>query len=147
MTTIHPSKRTAITGALSFTGRYLAQHLLQQNHTTSILNLSSRTKPISSHNLTPNLSPKIQSHPLSFHNPTKLIQALQNVDILYCTYWIRFEQHGDTHFQAAERCKVLFECARDAGVSKVVFSAHTGISIDSPFSYIAGKVRINTYMV
>ena len=133
--------KAAITGALSFTGRYLATHLLDTGKASSIVNLSSRPHPISSHNLSQVKHLKnIISRPLSFHDPDFLRESLRDVDVLYCTYWIRFARDGDNHSKAAERCRTLFQCARDAGVKKVVFSAHTGMSFDSPYSYIEGKV-------
>lgn len=133
--------KAAITGALSFTGRYLATHLLDNGLASTIINLSDRKHPISSHNLSKDHMEKIISKPLAFHDPSKLTRSLENVDVLYCTYWIRFARDGDNHMKAAERCKLLFQCARSAGVKKVVFSAHTGLSLDSPFQYITGKVR------
>ena len=30
---------------------------------------------------------------------------LKGVDVLFCTYWIRFERDGDTHEKAAERVR------------------------------------------
>uniref|UniRef100_A0A7S2ET71 NAD-dependent epimerase/dehydratase domain-containing protein n=1 Tax=Trieres chinensis TaxID=1514140 RepID=A0A7S2ET71_TRICV len=135
-----PTGRVAITGALSFTGRYLATHLLNSAKASSVLNLSSRKKPISSHNLSENHLDKIASHELCFDDALGLTKALGGVDVLYCTYWIRFARDGDTHEKAADRCRVLFECAREAGVKKVVFSAHTGMSHEG-FPYIDGKAR------
>ena len=132
--------RVAITGALSFTGRYLATHLLDRNLASSVVNLSSRKIPISSHNLHQGHLDRMTSHELCFDDPIRLSRALEGVNALFCTYWIRFARDGDTHSRAADRCRVLFECARDAGVKKIVFTAHTGMSLDSPFPYIAGKV-------
>jgi len=66
--------------------------------------------------------------------------------VLYCTYWIRFEKDGDTHQAAAKRVKVLFEAAAAAGVEKIVFSAHTRASTESPFSYISGKAQAVNYL-
>lgn len=140
------SGTAAITGALSFTGRYLTTHLLDNGLVSSIINLSSRKQPISSHNLSPNHLEKITSVPLTFHDPTSLSKSLENVDVLYCTYWIRYAHDGDTHMKAAERCHILFQCAQNAGVKKVVFSAHTGLSLDSPYEYIAGKAKAVQYL-
>ena len=134
--------RVAITGALSFTGRYLATHLLDSGMASSVLNLSSRLVPISSHNLTRSHLDHIDARGLCFGDPALLTRSLGDVDVLYCTYWNRFERDGDTFSDTSDRCRILFRCARDAGVRKVVFSAHTGMGKGDRFSYIAGKVRI-----
>jgi nucleoside-diphosphate-sugar epimerase len=140
--------RVAITGALSFTGRYLAAHLLERNLVSSIVNLSSRTTPISSHNISPEqVESSMHQAELSFHDPARLTSSLEGVDVLYCTYWIRFSRGDDNHFEAAKRCRTLFECAQQAGVQKVVFTAHTGMSLDSPYQYIAGKVNVVLLML
>mmetsp|Transcript_17665 Transcript_17665/g.31907 ORF Transcript_17665/g.31907 Transcript_17665/m.31907 type:complete len:344 (-) Transcript_17665:50-1081(-) len=139
--------RVAITGALSFTGRYLAAHLLERNLVSSIVNLSSRTTPISSHNISPEqVESSMHQAELSFHDPARLTSSLEGVDVLYCTYWIRFSRGDDNHFEAAKRCRTLFECAQQAGVQKVVFTAHTGMSLDSPYQYIAGKAHASQYL-
>lgn len=76
--------------------------------------------------------------PLSFE-PPELRRALQGCEALYCTYWIRFESASDSFQAAAQRCKRLFEAARDAGVQRVVFTSHTHAAAASPFPYLAGK--------
>eukprot|EP00518_Triparma_eleuthera_P000380 CAMPEP_0182460716 /NCGR_PEP_ID=MMETSP1319-20130603/5500_1 /TAXON_ID=172717 /ORGANISM="Bolidomonas pacifica, Strain RCC208" /LENGTH=312 /DNA_ID=CAMNT_0024659861 /DNA_START=249 /DNA_END=1184 /DNA_ORIENTATION=+ len=136
--------RVAITGALSYTGRYLTKELLSSSSSsplaTSILNFSRRTTPISS-TLSGDELEKISSTPLPWGDSKAMGKSLEGVDVLYCTYWIRFERGGDTHAAASDRVASLFRSAAEAGVKKVVFSSHTRASVDSPYSYIAGKAR------
>ncbi|CAK0907166.1 unnamed protein product [Prorocentrum cordatum] len=129
--------RVAVTGALSYTGRYLTRLLLDEG--ASVVNLSGRARPIAAHNLPAQDVARVEARPLAFSEPARLERALRGCDVLYCTYWIRFAVGGDTHAAAAERCRTLFEAAAKAGVQKVVFSSHTRAAEDSPFAYIAGK--------
>jgi nucleoside-diphosphate-sugar epimerase len=138
--------RVAITGAKSYSGRYLAQFLLDTNEVVSVLNLSSRKNEIANHNLNKSHYTRIEQLPLSFENPLQLTKALEGIDTLYSTYWIRFSRHGDTHAKAAERVKIMFECAAEAGVSKVVMASHTQTSLDSPYDYIRGKAQAEQYL-
>ena len=131
--------RVAITGALSYTGRYLTRRILDTTSVSSILNFSGRTNPIASNNITNADLAKIQTTPLTFEDLDNVKRQLEGVDVFYCTYWIRFEADGDTHQKAAARIRAVFEAAAEAGVKKVVFSAHNRMRTDSPYSYIAGK--------
>lgn len=133
--------RAAVTGAFSYTGRYLTRLLLDSGH--SVVNLSSRSVPISS--ATVNFSAKdlerIETRPLNFNEGVELGRSLQGCDVLYCTYFIRFAMGGDSHAKAAARLAGLFQLAKEASVRKVVFSSHTHASEDSAFPYIANKAR------
>eukprot|EP00928_Gymnodinium_smaydae_P074159 TRINITY_DN57223_c0_g1_i1.p1 TRINITY_DN57223_c0_g1~~TRINITY_DN57223_c0_g1_i1.p1 ORF type:complete len:337 (-),score=32.87 TRINITY_DN57223_c0_g1_i1:48-1058(-) len=132
------ARRVAVTGALSYSGRYLTRLLLDEG-VESIVNLSGRSKPIASHNLRSEHISRIEQKPLAFDAPAKLSRSLEGADVLVCTYWIRFAKGGDTHAAAAERCATLFKAAQEAGVRKIVFSSHTHATVESPFAYIAGK--------
>lgn len=137
---MHPGcRRVAITGALSYTGRYLAKRLLDEGH--QVVNLSRRTAPLAPTPLSKADVAKVITHPLTFEDKSKLKAALQGCDVLFCTYWIRFAIGGDSHAAAADRCKALFELAREAGVQRVVFTSHTQATEDSPYAYIAGKAQ------
>ena len=131
--------RVAITGALSYTGRYLTRLLLDTTPVSSIVSFSSRTNPIASNNITNEDLAKIHTTPLTFDDLDNVKRQLEGIDVFYCTYWIRFEANGDTHQKAAARIRSVFEAAAEAGVKKVVFSAHNRMRTDSPYSYIAGK--------
>jgi len=134
--------KVAITGALSYSGRYLSKTLLSSSPVTSILNLSRRSTPfVDCHVLKDSDLSRITTSPLNFDSHASMVETLTGVDVLFCTYWIRFEKDGDTHFKASERVRGLFNAAEEAGVKKVVFSSHTRTSLDSPFTYIAGKAR------
>jgi len=64
------------------------------------------------------------------------------VDVLYNTYWVRFNHKLFTHAQAVQNTLVLFEAARQAGVRRIVHVSITNPSEDSPLEYFAGKARL-----
>ena len=75
-----------------------------------------------------------------------MTKALEGVDSLVCSYWIRFEEKNNTHDSAALRVKSLFECAASAGVKKITFTSHTRATKESPFSYMRGKAKAEEYL-
>ena len=101
---------------------------------SSIVSFSGRTNPIASNNITNEDLAKIHTTPLTFDDLGNVRRQLEGVDVFYCTYWIRFEANGDTHQKAAVRIRSVFEAAAEAGVKKVVFSAHNRMRTDSPYS-------------
>jgi NADH dehydrogenase len=124
----------AVTGAFGYSGRYLAARLLAAGH--EVITLT---------NSTPSPNPfgdRLRAFPLSFDQPDKLAQALAGVDVLYNTYWVRFNHQGFSHAQAIRNTLVLFEAARRAGVLRVVHVSITNPSEDSPLEYFAGKARL-----
>jgi len=64
------------------------------------------------------------------------------VDVLYNTYWVRFNHRMFTHAQAVENTLALFAAARRAGVRRVVHVSITNPAEDSPLEYFAGKARL-----
>mmetsp|Transcript_7621 Transcript_7621/g.23982 ORF Transcript_7621/g.23982 Transcript_7621/m.23982 type:complete len:327 (-) Transcript_7621:14-994(-) len=133
--------RYAVTGALSYTGRYIAKRLFEQNKSHEIVNLSRRSAPIALAPLSLDETWRLPPTPPAWDNPELLRAALRGCDALFATYFVRFvDGSGDPHARAAANLANLFDAAAAEGV-KVVFSSHTRTSLDSPFSYIAGKAR------
>ncbi|CAJ1420930.1 unnamed protein product [Effrenium voratum] len=97
--------RVAVTGAFSYSGRYLAKRLLEQGHT--VVNLSSRPQQLSSSVAFSDAElRRVEQRPLSFREE-EVTDALKGCSVLWCTYWIRFEKDGDTFDRAAARCASL----------------------------------------
>ncbi|MEI6032931.1 MAG: NAD(P)H-binding protein [Verrucomicrobiae bacterium] len=124
----------AVTGAFGYSGRYIAGRLLEQGKT--VITLTNSLSRESS------LSGKVRAFPLSFGEPDKLEAALAGVDVLYNTYWVRFNHRMFTHAQAVENTLALFAAARRAGVRRVVHVSITNPAEDSPLEYFAGKARL-----
>jgi uncharacterized protein YbjT (DUF2867 family) len=124
----------AITGAFGYSGRYIATRLLEQGCTVvTLTNSVNRVNPFDG---------RVRAVPLSFGEPDKLAAALAGVDVLYNTYWVRFNHGLFSHGEAVENTLVLFEAARRAGVRRVVHVSITNPSEDSPLEYFAGKARL-----
>ncbi|MGD1085653.1 MAG: NAD(P)H-binding protein, partial [Verrucomicrobiota bacterium] len=124
----------AVTGAFGYSGRYIATRLLEQGHTVvTLTNSTSRANPFGG---------RVRALPLSFGQPDQLAASLAGVDVLYNTYWVRFNHRLFTHAQAVENTRALFDAARRAGVRRVVHVSITNPDEHSPLSYFAGKARL-----
>jgi len=124
----------AVTGAFGYSGRYLAARLLAEGRQViTLTNSRPQTNPFGD---------RIRVYPLSFAEPDKLAQALAGVDVLYNTYWVRFNYKWFSHEQAVQNTLALFAAARQAGVRRVVHVSITNPSEDSPLEYFAGKARL-----
>jgi NADH dehydrogenase len=80
--------------------------------------------------------------PYRFDDPLALARSLEGSTTLYNTYWVRFERGSTTFADAVANSRVLFEAARDAGVSRVVHVSIANPSIDSPLPYYRGKALV-----
>ena len=128
-----PTKFDVVTGAFSFTGRFIARRLLAQER---------RIKTLTNHARRPGTEDiTAEVAPLQFTDRDALVDSLRGADVLYNTYWVRF-QHGRVHFgEAVANTRILLGAARDAGVRKVVHVSVSNPSEDSPLDYFAGKAR------
>lgn len=125
----------AVTGAFGFSGRRIARRLLEAGRRVVTLTghpgrgdgrLSTRLEAI---------------HPFRFGEPGRVAEALEGVDVLHNTYWIRFERGDRTFERAVRHSRVLFRAAAEAGVGRIVHVsiAHAG---DSELPYYRGKARV-----
>jgi len=122
-----------VTGAFGYSGRFIARRLLQAGHEVRTLtNSGQRQNPFGE---------KVRVFPLRFE-VEGLLPALRGADVLYNTYWVRFNHADFTHDQAVRNTEILFEAARAAGVGRVVHVSITNPSEDSPFEYFRGKARL-----
>src|SRR6266567_4058787 len=126
-----------VTGAFSFTGRFIARRLAA---------LERPIKTLTNHAQRPGAQEiqqeiKAQVAPLQFTDRPALVESLRGADVLYNTYWVRFH-HGRVRFgDAVANTRVLLGAARDAGVRKVVHISVSNPSEDSELDYYAGKAR------
>jgi uncharacterized protein YbjT (DUF2867 family) len=122
-----------VTGAFSYTGRFIARRLMD---------LDRPIKTLTNHPQRPGAEDiKAEVAPLQFTDRDALVDSLSGADVLYNTYWVRF-QHGRVRFgEAVANTRVLVGAARDAGVRKVVHISVSNPSEDSPLDYYAGKAR------
>lgn len=128
-----------VTGAFGYSGSHIAQALLQKN-----LQVNTLTNSI---NRSSSLQGKIEALPLSFDDPQKLGESLQNTKVLYNNYWVRFNHDGFTHEEAVQNTFALIDAAKKAGVERFVHISITNPSQESELEYFSGKARIEEYLV
>ena len=122
----------AVTGAFGFSGQYITRRLLAAGETVITLTNSPK-RPAS-------FSGKVKAYPFRFDDTAAMAESLRGVDVLYNTYWVRFNQAGMfSHAGAVSNTEALFEAAKLAGVKRVVHVSITNASEYSPLEYFRGK--------
>lgn len=124
----------AVTGAFGNSGKYIARRLLDKGYNV-------RTLTNSIHRRNP-FGDKIEIHPFSFDNPEKLTGSLKGVSVLYNTYWVRFNYKTSTFASAVRNTITLFNCAKQAGIERVVHISVTNPSEQSHLEYFRGKATV-----
>jgi uncharacterized protein YbjT (DUF2867 family) len=124
----------AVTGALGFSGRHVAGRLLARGD--SVVNLTNHP-----HRPDP-FGGAVPAVPLDFARPDDLSRALEGVDTLVNTYWVRFPRHGLTHGDAVRNSRTLFDAAQAAGVLRIVHVSIANPDPASHLSYYRGKAQV-----
>ena len=122
-----------VTGAFSYSGRFVAAELLERGR--GVRTLTNHPNP--GHPL----AARIPALPLDFEDSTALVSALTGADTLYNTYWVRAPRVGVPHTIAVDNTKRLIDAARRAGIRRIV---HTSIAnpTSSHLSYYRGKAEL-----
>ena len=135
----HPERKThmnnsnlnVVTGAFSYTGKYIASKLLS---------MGKEVRTLTGHpNRATPFGDQVKALPLRFDAPEELVNSLRGATTLFNTYWIRFP-HGKVTFDVAlENTKILIRAAQLAGVQQIVHISITNASPDSTLAYFRGK--------
>ena len=129
----HPDT-AVVTGAFSYTGRYVSQRLLDDGV---------RVKTLTGHpNRRDPFGGRVEAAPLDFSDPDGLYRSMQGADVLYNTYWVRFERGRTTFDRAVENSSVLFEAAAKAGINRIVHISVSNASSGSSLPYFKGKGQV-----
>jgi NADH dehydrogenase len=123
-----------VTGAFSFTGRAIAEELLDRGR--QVRTLTRRDAPGDP------LAARIERAELQFRDEEALRRALEGADTLFNTYWVRFAHGATTFARAVENTRVLVQAAREAGARRIVHVSVTNPSLDSPLAYFRGKAEV-----
>jgi len=124
----------AITGAFSYTGKYVARRLLEQGRRVRTLTgHPERTDPFGG---------RVEAVPFNFDRPDALIESLRGVEVLYNTYWVRFTHGRSTFDVAVENTRRLMTAAGDAGVRRLVHVSIANPSEESSLPYYRGKAML-----
>jgi uncharacterized protein YbjT (DUF2867 family) len=119
-----------VTGAFSFTGRYVAARLLDSGR--EVRTLTRRPQSESP------FGDRVRAFPLDFADPG----PLRGADTLYNTYWIRYPAGATSFEDAVAHSVALFAAARAAGVRRVVQLSVAHASPASPYAYFRGKAAV-----
>ena len=129
----------AVTGAYGYSGKYIAQRLL--NAGQQVITLTNSTQRENS------FGDRVPAYAFNFDNPHKLAETLQGVQVLYNTYWVRFNHKTFQHASAVENTKVLFHAAKEAGVQRIVHVSITNPSENSDLEYFSGKAQLENALI
>jgi len=113
----------AVTGASSFTGRFIAQRLIDGGHQVRDLARA------------------------DLSTAERMQTALEGSDTLYNTFWIRFERGPITYPWAIERTRMLFAAAQRAGVRRIVHISVINASHRAPTAYFRAKAVVEDALV
>ena len=127
-----------VTGAFGYTGRYIAQRLLDAGRTVRTLTGRPQVQGTASDPF----GGRVEAVPFNFDRQAALAEDLRGVEILYNTYWVRFASGAVTFDRAVENSRTLVRAAAEAGVRRLVHVSITNPSADSPLPYFRGKALV-----
>lgn len=120
-----------VTGAFGYIGKYITKALLKRGRDV---------RTITTHPTKPNsFGTAVKAFSYSFDDPDRLAQSLLGAETLYNTYWVRFPFDGQTYESALANTRTLFQCAKRAGVKRIVHIGVTQASVNSDLPYYSGK--------
>jgi uncharacterized protein YbjT (DUF2867 family) len=130
--------KIAVTGAFSYSGKYITKRLLDcGEEVITLTGHPNRPDPFGG---------KVKAYPLDFdpsmrsgQAPLSLTRSLQGVDVLVNTYWVRFDKDENTQPRAVENTRKLVNAAKAAGVKRIVHISIANPSADSHLPYYWGK--------
>ena len=133
------SETHIVTGAFEYSGGFIARRLLAAGRAVRTLtSVAPRGE----------LADRVLAFPMAFDDPVRLTEAMRGAQVLYNTFWVRFNKPGlMTQEQAVANTLLLFDCAKQAGVQRVVHVSITNPSDDSPYDYFRHKARMEKALV
>ena len=122
--------KIAVTGAFSYTGKYITKQLLERGEeVVTLTNHPNRPNPFNG---------QVKTFPLDFEEAS-MTKSLQGADVLVNTYWVRFDKGENTQPRAVENTRKLVNAAKAAGVKRIVHVSIANPSADSRLPYYWGK--------
>jgi uncharacterized protein YbjT (DUF2867 family) len=128
-----------VTGAFSYTGKYITQRLLDAGKTV---------RTITGHPNNPNpFGKQVEIAALDFHDTAGLLQSLRGASVLYNSYWVRFSHGRVTFDEGVSNSRILIQAAKEAGVRRIVHLSIANPSLDSHLPYYSGKARVEKAII
>ena len=128
-----------ITGAFSYTGKYITRRLLA---------MGKAVRTLTGHPNNPNpFGERVRVFPFNFDKPEELVMSLQGATTLYNTYWIRFSHGLVTFDRTVKNTKILIKAAQEAGVQRIVHVSITNPAKTSRLPYFRGKAILEQAII
>jgi len=128
-----------ITGAFSYTGKYITRRLLA---------MGKAVRTLTGHPDNPNpFGEQVRAFPFNFDKPEELVMSLQGATTLYNTYWIRFSHGPVTFDRDVKNTKILIKAAQEAGVQRIVHVSITNPAKTSRLPYFRGKAILEQAII
>jgi len=137
------NEKHVVTGAYGLSGRYIAQRLLKKGWVVETL---TNTRPLLDEAGEDIFKGKVKAHPLNFEDGEGLTRSLEGAEVLYNTYWVRFNHKRFTHEKAVKNTFALFEAAKRAGLRRIVHVSITNPDASSDLPYFRGKAQIEAFL-
>jgi uncharacterized protein YbjT (DUF2867 family) len=123
--------KIAVTGAFSYSGKYITRRLLARGEEViTLTGHPNRPDPFGG---------RVRAFPLNFADASGLTSSLRGAEVLVNTYWIRFDKGANTQPEAVTNTRHLLDAAVAAGVKRIVHISITNPSADSRLPYFWGK--------
>jgi uncharacterized protein YbjT (DUF2867 family) len=123
--------KIAVTGAFSYSGKYITKKLLEKGEEVyTLTGHPDRPDPFGG---------RVRACPLDFEDEQGLVRSLRGADVFVNTYWVRFDRGANTQPRAVENTRKLVKAAVSAGVKRIVHISITNPSAESPLPYFWGK--------
>lgn len=120
-----------VTGALGYTGRAVAERLIAQGvRVRTLTNSTDRPNPFGA---------ALDIKPLAFDDADALARSLDGCEVLYNTYWVRFNHRLFNFERAVANTKALFAAAKRAGVARIVHVSILHARKADDLGYYKGK--------
>jgi len=126
--------RVAVTGAFGFTGRAIAERLLEAGH--DVVTLTRRSGAGDP------MTQRLTVRPFDASRAEELEASLRGVDVLFNTYWLRFPRGAETFEGAVASSATLLAAARAAGVRRVVHVSVVNAAPDADTPYVRAKAAL-----
>ncbi len=124
--------KIAVTGAFSYSGKYIARRLLARGEEViTLTGHPNRPDPFDG---------QVKVYPLDF-DEAGMSESLRGVEVLVNTYWVRFDKGKNTQPRAVENTQKLVNAAVKAGVKRIVHISIANPSAESHLPYYWGKAE------
>lgn len=124
-----------VTGAFSYTGRYIAAKLVAEGRRVRSLTRRAPRDPVDG----------LEVVPYTWRHPD-LVRVFRGADTFYNTYWIRVSRGGASFDRAVANSRLLFEAAREAGIRRIVHVSITKADQASYLPYFSGKAKVEEHL-